>query len=117
MSNLQPIAPLRNTPLDLPSEVKTRNGARFNPRLDRWSYRDNTVTVSLDFASLKAAEELVSSAKKVLIWYAENKSPDHLMNMFERFQHMLRSNELGAGEHSLITSNDLINYRVSTKVA
>ncbi|MDO8208352.1 MAG: site-specific integrase [Gallionella sp.] len=113
MSNLLPIVPLHNSLLDLPSEVKTPNGARFDPRFDRWSYRDNTVTISLDFTSLNATEWLVNSAKRVLIWYAENKSPDHLMNMFERFQHMLKSNQQEAGELPLITSNVLINYRAS----
>ena len=89
MSNLQPITPLRNTPLDLPSEVKTLNGARFDPRLDRWAYRDSTRNISLNFSEWNAAPALIDSVKKVLIWYAKNKSPDHLKNMFERFQHML----------------------------
>lgn len=113
MSNFLTVAPLRNTPRDLPSEVRTRNGARFDPRGDRWFYRDSTINIRLDFSSLKAKLELINSAKKVLIWYAENKSPDHMNNMFRRFQHMLKSNELEAGELSLITSNDLINYRAS----
>lgn len=106
-----PAVPLHKKPLGIPSEVETRNGARFDPRVDRWSYRDNTATVSLDFTNLNATAELIFSAKKVLIWYAENKSPDHLMNMFERFQHMLKSNEQATGELTLITSNVLINYR------
>lgn len=113
MSDLLPAVPLHDAPPYLPGEVKTRNGVRFDPRLDRWAYRDNTVTVSLDFFSLKATDELINSAKKVLIWYAENRSPDHLMNMFERFQHMLKSSELESDKLSLITSNDLINYRTS----
>lgn len=113
MSDLMPAVPLHDVPPDLPGEVKTRNGVRFDPRVDRWSYRDNTVTVSLDFFSLKATDELINSAKKVLIWYAENRSPDHLMNMFERFQHMLKSGELESDKLSLITSNNLINYRAS----
>ena len=86
MNDLLPLALLNNALQDLPEEVTTRNGARFDPRLDRWSYRDSTVTVSLDFLSLRATNELINSAKKILIWYAENKSPDHLMNMFDRFQ-------------------------------
>ncbi|MEQ1600995.1 MAG: site-specific integrase [Methylophilaceae bacterium] len=111
MSNLQPITPLRNTPLDLPSEVKTLNGARFDPRLDRWAYRDSTRNISLNFSEWNAAPALIDSVKKVLIWYAENKSPDHLKNMFERFQHMLRSIDLYGGNAVQISCNDIINYR------
>lgn len=113
INDVMSLALLNNTPQDLPEEVMTRNGARFDPRLDRWSYRDSTVTVSLDFLSLRATNELIKSAKKILIWYAENKSPDHLMNMFDRFQHLLKCNELGSDKVSLITSNVLINYRAS----
>ncbi|MBC7786191.1 MAG: site-specific integrase, partial [Methylophilaceae bacterium] len=108
-----PLALLNNAPHDLPEEVMTSNGARFDPRLDRWSYRDSTVTVSLDFLKLRATNELIKSTKKILIWYAENKSPDHLMNMFERFQHLLKCSERDLDEVSHITSNVLINYRAS----
>lgn len=110
MNNSQPVVTLCNTVHELPSEVKTFNGARFDPRLDRWAYRDSTRNISLNFSEWKASPTLVDAAKNVLIWYAENKSPDHLKNMFERFQHMLRSNELCANAEQ-ISSNDLINYR------
>lgn len=113
MNDLMPLALLNNATQDLPKEVITRNGAMFDPKLDRWSYRDSTATVSLDFLSLRATNELIKSTKKVLIWYAENKSPDHLMNMFERFQHLLKCSELDLNEVSHITSNALINYRAS----
>lgn len=113
MNDLMPLALLNNASQDFPEEVTTRNGAKFDPRLDRWSYRDSTVTVSLDFLGLRATNDLIKSTKKVLIWYAENKSPDHLMNMFERFQHLLKCSKLDLDEVSHITSNVLINYRAS----
>ena len=113
MNDLMPLALLNNAPQDLPEDVTTRNGARFNPRLDRWSYRDNTKSINLDFADLGITVEMLLSAKKVLIWYAENKSPDHLNNMFVRFKHFLKSGQINTNNLSMITSNDLINYRAS----
>ncbi len=58
----------------LPEEVKTLNGARFDPRPDKWSYRDSSTTVKLDFGRLSASADFIQSAKKALVWYAENKS-------------------------------------------
>ncbi len=113
MNDLMPLALINIASQDFPEEVTTRNGAKFDPRLDRWSYRDSTVTVSLDFLSLRATNNLIKSTKKVLIWYAENRSPDHLMNMFERFEHLLKYSKLGLDESSHINSNVLINYRAS----
>lgn len=59
-------------------------------RLDRWSYRDSTHNVSIDFGRLRATELLLESAKQVLAWYAANRSASHLSNMFGRLQHFLR---------------------------
>lgn len=112
MNDLMPLALLNDAPQDLPEEVTTRNGAKFDPRLDRWSYRDSTVTVSLDFLSLRATNELIKSTKKVLIWYAENRSPDHLMNMFSYFKRYLKHvpNMHGCLIFE-INSKDILNYR------
>jgi hypothetical protein len=112
MSNLLPIVPLHNSLLDLPSEVKTPNGVRFDPRLDRWAYRDSTVNVSLDFSKLKASPELVNSAKKVLIWYAENKSSNHLLNMFSYFGRYLRHVfDMRGKEIVEVGLQDILGYR------
>ena len=97
---------------DLPERVTTHSGVRFDPKLDRWAYRDNTLNVSLDFLSLKATNLLVKSAKKVLIWYAENKSPDHLMNMFSYFKRYTNYVADLNGSHVFeINSIDIISYR------
>ena len=113
INDLMPLTQLNNAPQDLPEEVTTRNGARFNPRLDRWSYRESTETVSINFTKLRASTEFVHSAKKVLIWYAENKSPGYMGGMFQRIKHILLNIQENAGGISLITSNDIINYRAS----
>lgn len=104
---------LSNCPQDLPERVVTLNGAQFDPLLDRWSYRDSTVSVSLDFLNLRASNELIKSAKKVLVWYAENKSTKHMMNMFARFKHMLESIVLVDEGISEINSAHILNYRAS----
>lgn len=112
MTDLMPITSFNSSLQELPDVVVTRSGVKFHPRLGRWAYRDNTLNVSLDFSSLKATNLLVKSAKKVLIWYAENKSPDHLMNMFSYFRRYL--NHVSKLHGSLIfeiNSNDIISYR------
>ena len=113
MNDLMPLPQLNKLANYLPKEVMTRSGAIFDPRLHRWAYRDNTKSINLDFAGLGMSVEFLLSAKKVLIWYAENKSPDHLTNMFVRFKHFLKSNQINISKLFIITSNDLINYRAS----
>lgn len=113
INDVMPLALLNNTPQDLPEEVMTRSGARFSPKLDRWSYRDNTRNLNLNFADLGISSELLISIKKVLIWYAENMSADHLANMYARFKHFLKSEQINTGNLLMITSTDLINYRAS----
>jgi integrase len=97
----------------LPVLVKTRSGVEFDPRVDKWVYRDDAVTVSLDFSKLERhAPGLAIPAKLALIWYAENRSADHLLNMFGRAEHFLRSLHSESGKPvSVITSNEVINYR------
>lgn len=99
---------------DLPIEVRTLNGARFDPRMDKWVFRDSSFSVSIDFNRLKATAELVLSAKKALVWYAENKSIKHMTNMFNHFLRLLKKLAETKGERiSTISSQDLLNYRSS----
>lgn len=97
---------------ELPVLARTRFGVEFDPRADRWVYRDATSTVNLDFATLPATDSLIVSTKLALLWYAEHKSSSHLINMFMRMTHYMRTfyAEQGAplGE---VTSVNLINYR------
>ncbi len=96
----------------LPEIARTPNGAQFDPRSDKWVYRDSVVNINLDFTSFQASENLVFSVKRVLVWYAENKSSSHLENMFERLEHFFRNvTNNKAGVLTIITTNDLINYK------
>ncbi|WP_295968047.1 site-specific integrase [uncultured Xanthomonas sp.] len=89
--------------------IRTKSGIEFDPRADVWTYRDGVNNIFLDFNQLpNAAEELRDGAKFVLKWYAENRSPDHLKNMFHRLQHFLRATPK---EIVSITAVDLLNYR------
>lgn len=99
---------------DLPVSARTRSGVEFDPRLDRWAYRDATDTVNLDFSRWPVTDTFILSAKLSLLWYAENLSPAHLSNMHERLGHYLRV-VCDGRIHPLaeITSTDLINYRSS----
>jgi len=114
MNKLLPIQFDSNDSYELPAEVRTLNGAQFDPRADKWSYRDSTFNVSIDFNSLKASIELISSVKKALIWYAENKSPNHLMNMFSYFKRYLKHAHQSCGESANnINIKDVLNFRAS----
>lgn len=99
----------------LPDRVRTRSGVEFDPRADRWTYRDTTDTVHLDFTGLRATASLVESAKRTFVWYAEQLSPGHLTNMFMRLRHYLSTvSDAGrAGPISEISSTDLLNYRAT----
>ena len=111
MNDLIALPLLNNIANDLPKEVVTRNGARFNPGLDRWTYRDGLEEVSINFNNLHAQRELINASKKVLIWYAENMSTPHLRNMFYYFAHFLSVTSLDQKNVSRIYTKDVINYR------
>jgi integrase len=96
---------------DLPEEITTFSNIRFNPRSDRWSYRDSTQSISLNFKSLNAAEGLVLSIKKGLIWYAENKSSGYLSGIFSVVKAMLLTIKREKNEILFISASDLLNYR------
>lgn len=113
MSSLVPFASFGDELRTLPEHVRTRNGVLFDPRADRWAFRDSAKTVSLDFSRVLASSEMVTSLKATLVWYAENKSPYHLANMFERFSHFLRTLSDDGVFVELVSANDLLNYRSS----
>ncbi|WP_297477245.1 site-specific integrase [Ferrovum sp.] len=113
MNELLPIRPDFHDSCELPAEVKTLNGAKFDPRADKWAYRDSSTTVKLDFGRLNATADFIYSIKIALIWYAENKSQKHMINMFERLVHMSKNMGLKDRAVSQITSNDLLNYKAS----
>lgn len=97
--------------ISLPNFVTTRSGVIFNPHESRWAYRDGCLSISLDFSSLNGiSNQLLLGMKKTLIWYAENMSPSHTVNMFQFMKHFLRilwSNRILYE----VTSVDILNYR------
>lgn len=112
MNNLAETTAYWGSSPELPSLARTRSGIEFDPRACRWAYRDATTTVNLDFATWPATETFVVSAKLVLVWYAAHMSPSHLINMFKRITHCLRTICAGRDRPlTEITSADLINYR------
>ncbi|MDV3439054.1 site-specific integrase [Pseudomonas otitidis] len=99
---------------ELPAIALTRSGVRFDPRSDRWAYREAIDTVNLDFSKWLVADSLLLSVKYVLLWYAENLSSAHLSNMHKRFAHCLKFLCSGRSRPLVeITSADLINYKNS----
>lgn len=90
------------------NSTRTRDGSLFDPSADLWSYRDNNISVSLDYSMLNCTDSLRARAKAVLRWYAENKSPSHLVNLFYRLAHFLRTLGAPAGE---ISDAMLLSYR------
>jgi len=96
----------------LPDVLRTRNGAMIFPNLDQWVYRDSSATVNLDFTSLCATPDLVASAKSALVWYAENRSPYHLSNMFFYLAFFFRQRADSTGlPVSMITPESILSYR------
>lgn len=97
---------------ELPKLAKTRSGVEFDPRADKWVYRDCTDAVSLNFSLWPATDSFVKSAKSTLLWYAEHMSPAHLMNMHERLEHYLKIYSVDMDCPLVeITNIDLINYK------
>jgi len=99
--------------ISLPNFVTTRSGVIFNPHESRWAYRDGCLSISLDFSSLNGiSNHLLLGMKKTLIWYAENMSPSHTVNMFQFMKHFFR---MICSNRSLseVASVDILNYRSS----
>lgn len=47
----------------LPTLARTLSGVEFDPRANRWEYRDTTTTVSLNFAEWPTTDTFNISAK------------------------------------------------------
>lgn len=92
--------------------ARTKSGVEFEPAADRWVYQDGVGNVTLDFSGLAGlSAEVLDSAKSTFKWYAENRSPDHLENLFTRLQHFVRVIAIEGRVLGSITATDLINYR------
>lgn len=102
---------LKNDDLVLPSTVRTRGGAEFNPRLDVWNFCESSKDINLDFGKLPVTPEMKLAAKKTLIWYAQNKSIYYFNNLFFYFKKFL---SFIVAEQSVMVSSiaagQIINY-------
>lgn len=102
---------LSDEDFSLPETVTTQNGAVFDPRQPRWSYRDGAVSVNIDFSSITGVtRKFLLNMKLVIIWYVENKSPAHARGMFLHMKKFLKiiSRDTIVSE---ITDTDIMNYR------
>lgn len=96
----------------LPSTASTRSGVTFNPRADRWSYRDGVHDISIDWTSVSIFnKEILRSCKSLFLWYAENLSSGYVSNQFIRLVHFTRFLSRSRSRIDRITSTDLLNYR------
>ncbi len=94
--------------------TRTRGGAIFDPNQERWSIREGHLAVSVNFARVTClvAPSFLIDFKKVLLWYAENKSIKHFENMFNRAEHLLRHlAESGRENIFQLTGADILNYQ------
>lgn len=115
MRDLTLVQPEWNVIPSLPESARTRSGVMFDPRVERWSYRDRSDNVSLNFIKFQLVSDTFMAASKLtLLWYAENLSQSHLMNMYQRLEHFLRVTAANRREPlKEITSHELINYRAA----
>ena len=95
----------------LPDVSYTRSGCVFYPQKNLWKYKDQLVNIYLDFSKLPVSHEILRATKKVMIWYAENRSPSYMSNLFSYLLSFLKktSGELQA-EVATISSEMLLNY-------
>lgn len=109
------IVGLSASPSEAP-RTRTRTGLLVELGGIKWNYRDGLVSVSLDFEPAAAVLDagMLKAFRSTLLWYVENASPQHLMNMYSRFMHLLRF----IAEHkplpvTAISSVDILNYKAS----
>lgn len=115
MNDIQSTRSLPRNCYSLPSVVRTRSGAVFDPHNSVWAYRESTSNVSLDFSLFRADAVLVIAVKHTLVWYAENKSPDHVRNIWNYFSRFLKFCASTGGEVTEITPELILNFRASLR--
>lgn len=97
----------------LPIIAETSSGVVYDPRQEKWSFRDGVTDVLIDFKSIfEVSPELINSEKLVLIWMLKLKSTRHAMNMHKLFQNFVT--DIYKQKNLSVTSIrdvDLINYQ------
>src|ERR1700675_4726892 len=107
--DLLPLIPFSDT---LPSLIRTRGNAVFDPNQDVWEIQE-LERVKLRFDTLpEMTPAFARGFRSTLVWYAKNVSTGHLANMFDRARHLFAFKAEATGiPLSEITSVDLINYK------
>ena len=95
----------------LPKASYSRSGCKFHPQKDLWKYKDQLVNVNMDFSKLPVSHEIQDATKKVMVWYAENRSSSYMLNLFSYLLSFFRktSGELQTNVMN-ITPEMLLNY-------
>lgn len=93
-------------------EAITKNGYAFDPNLDIWFFNDITNTHRFIFSELHIQHDILFGLKRTFMWYLENYSQRHSINMFTRLKHLLNYlYKLSKNEIDEINSTNLINYK------
>lgn len=98
----------------LPDVSYTRSGCEFYPQSELWKYRDGLKNMYMDFTKFPCSYEMRQAIKKVISWYAENRSPSYTANLFSYLLSFFRktSEELQT-DVAYITPEILLNYYAS----
>jgi hypothetical protein len=98
-----------------PETARTRSGVEFDPRSNKWVWRESSSTVSFNFSIItNLSPRMILGFKRCLLWYVEHGSPSHALNCFDRFRsfvNFLKENS----ETPLfqINSAQILSYRSS----
>jgi integrase len=99
----------------LPETARTRSGVEFDPRSNKWVWRESTLAVSFNFLLItNLSPALLPGFKRCMLWYVENTSPSHARELFSRFRSFAKflenKTELPLTQ---INSAQILSYRSS----
>lgn len=110
---------VERTTLPLPKTARTRSGIEFTPDDAKWSFRDGTTSVSINFDLLpEICAPLLPGLKKTLLWYLGNRAPRSANRSFTEFLWLAR--QLADGEDDVIdqiTPESIAAIRISSDQA
>ncbi|MFM0669471.1 site-specific integrase [Paraburkholderia sediminicola] len=97
----------------LPHLVTARGGSHFDPHHDIWLLRELTLKAKLRFDNIHyLGPEFKAAFRSTLVWYAQNKSLSHLVNMYSQairlFAYKFEETQAPVVE---ISSIDLLNFK------
>ncbi len=106
-------APAENLLPELPAEVSTREGARFDPRPDIWTMDGIQSALRIDFSRAPSlSPSLKLRLKFTLVSMFQNRSTSHARNSFESYAAFCRK-ILGNHETDEIRLEHLLKWRQS----